>query len=54
MNIRKTWTYEIIESELVPREFCEPSKSLIDSAIKNGIREIKGLKIYEKETIVSR
>ena len=54
MNIRKTWTFEIIDSEKVPRTYCEPSKSVIDDAIKTGVRDIAGLRIFEKETIVSR
>lgn len=54
MNIRKSWTFEIIDASQVDREYCEPSKALIDQAIKNGAREIKGLRIFEKETVVSR
>ena len=54
MNIRKTWTFEIIDFEKVPRTYCEPSKSIIDDAIKSGVRDIIGIRIFEKETIVSR
>jgi hypothetical protein len=31
----------------VPREYCEPSKRLLDDAVKMGIREIAGCKIEE-------
>lgn len=53
-SFRKTWTFEIVDTGIVPRSYCEPSKSLIDNAIKNGVRDIIGVRIFEKETVVSR
>ena len=53
-SIRKSWVYEIENPELVPIEFCEPSNRKINNAVKSGVRFIKGVKIYEKSTIVSR
>ncbi len=51
---RKQWTYEITEENQVPREYCSPDHYKIQIAIKNGIREIPGLKIFEKEILVTR
>jgi len=53
-SIKKSWMYEIENSALVPIEFCEPSHEKIKNAVKSGVRFIKGVKIYEKSTIVSR
>lgn len=53
-SIRKSWVWEIDDAVKVPIEFCEPSKSKIDNAVKAGVRVIEGIKIYEKSTIVTR
>lgn len=45
---RTVWKMEILNPLLVPREFCTPSDSLIREAVKNGIREIDGVKIFEE------
>ena len=41
----------IENAKAVPREFCEPVRRLINEAIKSGVREIPGVKIYEKTDI---
>jgi len=53
-SIRKTWTYEIIDESKIPLSFCEPSQKKIDAAIKAGVRDISGLRIFEKASVVSR
>lgn len=40
---------EIIDPSLVPREFCSPDSTLINNAIKNGKREIPGVRIFEEK-----
>ena len=45
---RKTWKYEIIDPDLVPRELCEPSPAKLRTAVNSGIREIPGVRIYEE------
>ena len=47
------WTYEIEDDTKVPRQYCEVSSSLINKAIKEGIREIPGVRIFEEQTIKS-
>lgn len=44
----KTWKGEITDAALVPREYCEPSSKLVNDAIKKGVREIPGVRIYEE------
>lgn len=47
------WTYEVEDIHEVPRQFlrCEANHSEIMKAIKEGKREIKGLKIFEKVSV---
>jgi len=46
-GLKERWTFEIVNDQEVPREFCEPSTKLINQAIRDGKREIKGIKIYK-------
>ncbi len=51
---RKIWTFEIIDSNKVPREYLIVSDILIRDAVKAGIREIPGVKIFEKSVTTFR
>ena len=51
---RKVWKCEIVNPELVERKYCVPSQTLLNQAVKMGVREIRGCKIYEDETPVTR
>jgi len=53
-SIRKIWTYEILDTSEIPKEFCTPDPKKISLAIKTGAREIPGIRIFEKESVVSR
>ena len=48
-GIRTYTKFTIEDATLVPREYCEPSDKLINSAIKAGITEIAGIKIYQEK-----
>lgn len=47
----KSWAGEIINDSEVPRVYCEVSQRLVNQAVKEGCREIPGVKIYEKTEI---
>ena len=53
---RKSWTFDEneIDLNLIPREYLKLDEVKVNGAIKAGMREIAGLKIFEKETIVTR
>jgi flagellar motor protein MotB len=53
-GITMLWTYEVTDEKLVPREYCVSSKGLLNKAVDDGIREIAGVKIYQKPSITSR
>lgn len=46
-SVQLVWKGTIVESEKVPREYCEPVQKLIDEAVKQGVREIPGVTIEE-------
>jgi hypothetical protein len=46
-HVRKVWKAEILDESQVPREFCIPDMKLINQAVKGGIREIAGVRIFE-------
>jgi len=45
---KKPWKHEIVDVKLVPREYCVVSDSRIRDAIKQGVREIPGVRIYQE------
>ncbi|EFK10195.1 conserved hypothetical protein [delta proteobacterium NaphS2] len=53
-SIRTQWVGEIQDPQAVPREYCCPDQKAIDQAVKLGVREIPGVKIYEKPITVLR
>ena len=51
---RKGWKCEIIDADKVERKYCVPSQTLLNQAVKMGVREIAGCRIFEDETPVTR
>jgi hypothetical protein len=51
---RKTWTFNVENMDQVPREYMLLNESAVRAAIKNGVRSIPGLKIYETSSTVIR
>lgn len=49
---RLTWTYDIEDESKVPREYMEVNRPSITAAVRSGVRQIEGVKIYQKETPV--
>jgi hypothetical protein len=50
----KTWTFEIDNLDLVPREYLLVDEVKIREAVREGVRTIPGVKIYQKEGISLR
>jgi hypothetical protein len=51
---RKTWTFEVEALDKVSREYLVLNESMVRAAIKNGVRTIPGLKIFETSSTVIR
>jgi hypothetical protein len=43
----KRWVCTVVNPAEVPRNYCEPSKQLLDNAVKMGSRDIPGCRIEE-------
>lgn len=50
----KKWGWELADEALVPREYLSLDPKKIDEAVKQGVRNIPGIKILEKEEITMR
>lgn len=50
----KVWKVEIIDEALVPREFCDPVMTLLRDAVKRGVREIPGCRVFEEVRLAIR
>lgn len=48
--VHKEWICVVESPDLVPREYCVPLQSKLDAAVKQGVREIPGCKVWEKES----
>ena len=44
---KKPWIFEITDEEKIPREFCSADKTKIRDAIKRGVRDLPGCRIFE-------
>lgn len=44
----KTWSFDVVDPHAVPREYLVVDDKAIRQAVKNGVRTIPGVNIYEK------
>ena len=45
------WKYEIVDENAIPREYCIPSPGKLTDAVRLGVREIPGVRIYQESKI---
>lgn len=53
IQVRKIWTFDIENENDIPREYLSVDSTKIRGAISAGVRDIKGIKIYQKESLSS-
>lgn len=53
-NFQMRWVWTLVDQRDVPRQFCIPSGPLINEAIRKGVREIPGLRIFEEPAVALR
>lgn len=51
---RTQWTFEVVDPLLVPREYLMVDEKAIRAAVRAGVREIPGVRIYEEFVTVIR
>jgi hypothetical protein len=50
--VRKTWTFEVVDLDQVPREYMSLDVEVVRNAIsRDGVRQISGLTIYQNEML---
>ena len=52
VHLRKDWVWEVTDLENVPTKYLVIDKVAVNQAIKSGIREIPGIRIFETETAI--
>lgn len=53
-TVKKNWDFEIADVSAVPREYLAVDDRLVRQAIRNGVREIPGLRIFQREDLAVR
>jgi septal ring factor EnvC (AmiA/AmiB activator) len=48
---RKVWTFEVVDFSKVPGEYKSINQVAVNQAVRSGVREIKGLRIYQEEKL---
>jgi len=52
-KVRLDWTWELMDLKQIPREYLMIDKVGINKAIREGVREINGTRIYQKEVRIN-
>jgi predicted phage tail protein len=50
----KKWAWELEDEHSIPREYLILDEKKVDEAVKQGVRNIPGIKVFEKEEITMR
>jgi len=48
-TVAKRWTFEVVDVNKVPREYLVLDNVAVNKAVRNGVREIDGLDIFQVE-----
>jgi len=53
-SVRKVWTFDIDDPRSIPRDYMILDQQKVRAAIRAGIREIPGLRIFEETSVALR
>jgi cell division protein FtsN len=53
-STKKVWNFEVIDPTTVPDDYKVIDEKLIRVAVRNGVREIKGVRIFEEDQLNMR
>ena len=54
VSIKKTWTFSIEDESLIPKKYWSTDKVKINKAIREGARDIGGLRIFQASDVAFR
>ena len=54
VSAKKVWDFDVEDESKVPREFLMVNEKAIRAAVKAGVRNIPGVKIYQREELAVR
>jgi hypothetical protein len=54
VTITKVWDWELLDAAPVPREYLSVDPTKLNAAVKAGVREIPGVRIFETSKVVVR
>jgi hypothetical protein len=52
VHLRKDWVWDVLDISLIPPKYLVVDKVAVNQAVKSGIREIPGMRIYETESAI--
>jgi hypothetical protein len=52
VHLRKDWVWEVLDISLIHAKYLMVDKVSVNQAVKSGIREIPGIRIYETESAI--
>lgn len=50
-GVKTIWKYEIIDEDIIPANYLMVDEVAIGKSVRNGVREIKGVRIYSEEVM---
>ena len=50
-SVKKVWTFEVANPEVVPRAFLLLDETKVRQAIREGVRVIDGLRIFQRDVV---
>lgn len=53
-STRKVWKFELVDITKVPERYLQLNETAVRAAIQSGTRNISGLKVFQKSTLVVR
>lgn len=53
-SMRKVWKFDVLDDDLVPRDYLVVDETAIRKAVAAGVREIPGVRIYQDEQVTIR
>ncbi len=53
-SVRKVWDYEVVDTSKLPAMFLVPNERAIRASVNAGVREIPGVRIYQRDELAVR